>query len=137
MPEAEKIEKDPTKKRFWTLKNIGGLALVAILPVAATWAWDVATNAWKTIRKLEDRVQSLEDEKANNRAIWDSITENKNEAARQREDLRVMQRLFDREFGRSTAPKAVEIPRWEEPKPAPVDPEKLRTMMEQKYPQKK
>lgn len=136
MPE-DAIVKDPTKKRFWTLKNIGGLVLVALLPVAGTWAWDSASGAMKTLRDLDVRIKSLEEEKANNKAIWDAIAENKNEAARQREDLRVMQRLFDREFNRSTAPKAAEPPRWEEPKPAPMDPEKLRTIMEQKYPSKK
>lgn len=136
MPE-DAIVKDPTKKRFWTLRNISGLLLVALLPVAGTWAWNSATNAWSTMKRMDERLKALEEDRANNRAIWDAISENKNEAARQREDLRVMQRLFDREFNRSTAPKAAEPPRWEEPKPVPVDPEKLRTMIEQKYPQKK
>lgn len=139
MPD-EKIEKDVTKKSFWSKKNflavLGGL-IVACLPVLVSWAWDSVSGAMKTIQALDVRIKSLEEEKANNRAIWDAITENKNEAARQREDIRVMQRLFDREFGRSPGPKTAEPPRWEEPKPAPVDPEKLRTMMEQRYPQKK
>jgi len=88
------------------------------------------------MKKLDDRIKTLEEDKANNKAIWDAITDNRNEAARQRDDLRVIQRLFDREFGRSYNPKAAELPKWEDPKPVPVDPEKLRTLMEQKYPQK-
>jgi uncharacterized coiled-coil protein SlyX len=136
MPE-DAIVKDPTKKRFWTPKNVGAYILIALLPVAGTWAWNALTNAWSTMKRMDERLKVLEGDQANNRAIWDAITENKNETARQREDLRVMQRLFDREFERSTAPKASEPPKREEPKPPPVDPEKLRTMMEQRYPQKK
>lgn len=133
----DEIVKDPTKKRFWTLKNIGGLALVAILPVAATWTWNSITTAWQTLKKMDDRIRSLEEDKANNKAIWDAIAENKNELQRQREDLRVMQRLFDREFNRSSGMKPVDPPKWEDPKPVPVDPERLRIQQEQKYPQKK
>jgi hypothetical protein len=86
---------------------------------------------------VHERIKSLEEDKANSRAIWDAIAENRNEAGRQREDLRVMQRLFDREFSRSQGPKAPELPKWEDPKPAPVDPERLRVQQEQRFPSKK
>jgi len=136
MPE-DTIVKDPTKKRFWTLKNIGGLVLLAVLPVAGTWMWNAAATAWQSMKQMDERLKTLEDDRANNKAIWDAIAEDRNEAARQREDLRVMQRLFDREFGRSAGPKAIEPPKWEEPKPAPVDPDRLRVQQEQRFPPKK
>lgn len=136
----EVIEKDVTKKSFWSRRNLFaalGTAVIALIPMLFSWVWDVASENIKAIRELGARIKSLEDEKANNRAIWDAITENKNEAARQREDLRVMQRLFDREFVRSPGPKAAEPSQTQDVKPPPVDPEKFRTMMEQRYPQKK
>jgi len=135
MPE-DTIVRDPTKKRFWTARNIGGLVLVALLPVAGTWSWNAAANAWQTMKRMDERLKTLEEDKANNRAIWDALTENKNESARQREDLRVMQRLFDREFGRTRGVDSG-VPSPEPPSAGPVDPDKLRTMMEQRYPQKK
>jgi len=136
MPE-DTVIRDPSKKRFWTVKNILAALALALLPAVCTWAVGALSDAWKTIKAMDERIKGLEADKANNQAIWDSIAENKNETSRQREDLRVMQRLFDREFDRSPGPKAVEPPRWEEPKPPLTRPEDLRSMMEQKYPSKK
>jgi hypothetical protein len=119
MPEADQIEKALQKSKTW--KWLRTVLTILMLPLLG---W-LGREALKTYSE------------ANNKAIWDAIAENKNEAARHREDIRVMQRLFDREFGRSSGSKAAEPLRWEEPKPAPMDPDKLRTIMEQKYPSKK
>jgi len=138
MPEADQIEKALQKSKVW--KWFRTVLTILMLPLLGWLGREVLktySETVSTLDSLKEKVRDLEKEQANNKAIWDAIAENKNETARLREDIRVMQRLFDREFGRSPGPKAAEPPKWEEPKPPPVDPEKLRTMMEQKYPSKK
>jgi len=138
MADEDKVEKALQKSKVWRwLKTILTLLMLPLLGWLGREALKTYSETISTLDALKEKVRDLEREQANNKAIWDAIAENKNEAARHREDIRVMQRLFDREFGRSSGPKATEPLRWEDPKPAPMDPDKLRTIMEQKYPSKK
>ena len=141
VPGEPEVVKDPTQKTFWRTRNILLLFMTAAVPALTGWAWnrssEAVSNYWDRqkaqearIKAIEDdthqRLKDLEDDKANNKAIWDAITEQRNKVTEQDIELRVIQRLFDREFRRSSLVKPVD-PKVEPPQenpPAPVDPPK-------------
>ena len=142
--ESDKIERDPKKKSFWNLKNIAALVMVAILPAAGGWAWNGITKGYETISNLEERIKHLENDRANNKAIWDAITAARNEIVEIKIETEVNRRLLELGIVPKTqpAPKtAPELP----PSPNPVPPvlrpeqkpftsEEYRSLHEQKFP---
>lgn len=156
-----KVVKDPLKKSFWHLRNIGLIIITAALPALIGWAWNRSSTAItnyfarqkaqdERIKAVEDdtrqRLKDLEDDRANNKAIWDAITEGRNRDTQQDVDLRVLQKLFDREFGRGQStprsaphipkdPTLPETPQGESQKPpSPVKPDQLRLEKEAQHP---
>lgn len=98
MAEETAITKDPQKKRFWTAKNIGGLVFLGVLPLGGSKALDFISHYTTIVERVED----LETEQANNKAIWTAITDMKNTNAERAIEYEVMTRLFDREFARGS-----------------------------------
>ena len=109
MAETETVVKDPTRKRFWTARNILLIITTAILPVAGTGAWDKMASFLASQEALHDQVVAQDallkeiDERLKDKAVWSSMTEIKNEQIRLLIEIKVLQKLFDREFARSDA----------------------------------
>jgi hypothetical protein len=148
------VVKDPTQKSFWRPRNIGLLLMTAILPALTGWAWNRCSEALThyfarqnaqdaRIKAIEDdtrqRLKDLEDDRANNKAIWDAITEGRNRDTEQDIEIRVLKKLFDREFGKQDykLPTAKpEKPVQDQPvnPPVPLKPEQLRLEKEAQHP---
>lgn len=158
MAEETVVVKDPTQKKFWRSRNILLLFMTAATPALVGWAWSRSSEAVSNyfarqraqderIRALEDdtreRLKDLENDHANNKAIWDAITEERNRITEQEIELRVMRKLFDREFGHAARPAqpstTPEPPPAESvlPKPPPVKPDQYRLEKESLNPQQK
>jgi len=141
--ESDKIERDPNKRSFWKLKNIAALALVAVIPAFCGWAWNLVSDAYKTLDTLKDRVKTLEDDRANNKAVWDAMTQTRNDLIKLQIETEVNRRLLEMGLSKHTieSPKTVpdkpatppdpKIPRTEQ---RPLSPEEYRNMLEQKFP---
>lgn len=150
------VTKDPTKKKFWSARNIGGLFILAAMPLAASKVMDFFSNH----SKLIERVDMLEKEQANNKAIWTAITDNKNRMVELEIEHKAGMMAIEKDYKKSTAdllieryldrqlgPKSSEHPAPPPPKPAesapksaqqtPVLPDVLREAYEQQYPVKK
>lgn len=157
MADETLVVKDPTQKKFWRSRNITLLIMTAALPALIGWAWsrssEAVTNYFARQRAQDERIKALEDDTrerlkelendhANNKAIWDAITDEKNRITEQEIELRVMRKLFDREFGhaRPAQPSATPEPPPAEgalPKPPPVKPDQYRLEKELLNPQQK
>ena len=152
MPE-ETVVKDPTKKSFWHTRNILLLVMTAALPALVGWAWNRSSTAITNyfarqsaldvrIKAIEDdtrqRLKDLEDDRANNKAIWDAIADERNRITEQDIELRVMQKLFDREFGRAHGRTSGATPEATEPppvaKPPPIKSDQYRLEKETQHP---
>lgn len=147
------VVKDPTKKKFWTVRNIGGLFILAAMPLAASKVMDFFSNH----SKLIERVDMLEKEQANNKAIWTAITDQKNRMAeieiQHRASMMAIEKdykksatdlLIERYLDRQLGPKPPDVlPNPPKPAPLPnveqkpVNPEQLRNAYEQQYPVQK
>ena len=151
------VIKDPTKKKFWTSRNIAGLFILAVMPLAASKVMDFFSSH----SKLIDRVEALETEQANNKAIWTAITDQKNRMAEIEIDHKAAMHAWEKEYKKSTTdnliekyldrqfgPKPLELPPVLLPPPpktepppkvqqAPIPPEQFRQLYEQQYPVKK
>jgi hypothetical protein len=154
--EAAGVTKDPTKKKFWTGKNIGGLFLLAIMPLAASKVMDF----FSTHAKLVERVAALETEQANNKAIWTAITDQKNRMSEMEIEHRAAMMALEKEYKKSTAdtliekyldrqfgskppapptnppspPKPLDVPNVQQ---KPLVPDQVRETYEQQFPVKK
>jgi hypothetical protein len=167
------VVKDPTKQSFWRFRNIALLVLTAVLPATTGWIYNKSeqsvTNYFnkqksqdERIRILEEdtreRLKELENDHANNKAIWDAIAEERTKQTEQEIELRVLQRIVDHEFRRSimaSRPKPEKEPSTTPgetpaelfpplpvppqplpvPKPAPrIDPDRYRLEQESKFP---
>lgn len=166
------LVKDPTKQSFWRFRNIALLFLTATLPALTGWIYTKSeqsvTNYFnkqksqdERIRALEEdtreRLKELENDHANNKAIWDAITEERNKITEQEIEIRVLQRIVDYELRRSIAgfrpatkepsttpgetpaelpPPPAPVPTPVQiPKPAPkIDPDLYRLERESKFP---
>ena len=167
LPGGEKntaiVVKDPTKPNFWRFRNIALLMMTAILPALTGWIYTKSeqsvTNYFnkqksqdERIRALEEdtqeRLRELENDHANNKAIWEAITDERNRIAEQEIEIRVIQRLFDREFRRASlsgVPPAKEsgvMPVGAQadpaiPRPPAIKPDQYRLEKELKNPQQK
>lgn len=149
------VTKDPTKKKFWSARNIGGLFILAAMPLAASKVMDFFSNH----SKLIERVDMLEKEQANNKAIWTAITDNKNRMVeleiehrsammalekeyKKSTTDRLIERYLDRQYGQKSSESPMQPP--SPPKPAesapksaeqtPLRPDVLREAYEQQYP---
>lgn len=152
------VTKDPTKKKFWSIKNMGGLFLLAAMPLAASKVMDF----FSTHSKLLERVTKLEDEQANNKAIWTAISDQKNRMMQLEVEHRAAMLAWEKEYKKSSADQLIEkyLDRQLGPKPpehpgvppsppkssesapksaqqAPVLPDVLRESYEQQFPVKK
>ena len=139
MPDLEEaIEKKLEKSKFgrW-LRMVGAMIVLPLLGFLARQAW----NTYEAFNGLQDEVQLLKANAANNQAIWNSISENRNRTNELKVEVEVMKRLFDREFARGgnekpSLPKQPDVQRsLEFPKILPpVEPDKFREEQEQKFP---
>jgi hypothetical protein len=124
MAEESGVIKDPSKKKFWTARNIGGLFILAIMPLTTSKVSDF----FSTHSKLVDRVEKLEEEQANNKAIWTAITDQRNRMVEIEIEHKAGMLAIDREFRKSNVDRALEKlldrelgPKTPEPN-LPVDP---------------
>lgn len=107
-PSGEIVVKDPSRKSFWRTRNLVLLILTALLPVVGKSVWDsvseFVTNHKEMRARLERHTEKIDelDERTNNRALWEALTEERNRGISLRVELEVMKRLFDREFARSS-----------------------------------
>lgn len=158
MADEPEVVKDPTKKSFWHFKNIGLIAITAAIPALVGWAWNRSSTAisnfmerekkdQERLFKLEEDVKNLA-EQSNNRAVWDALTEARNRITEQDVELRVMQKLFEREFGRAAPlpkPTVTHVlkdfvlpePMPEVAKPTPLKPDQYRIEKEKLHPVEK
>lgn len=106
MPD-ETVIKDPTKKRFWTVRNIFLLVLTAVLPALAAGAWDRIgrfMDSHDTLRgKIEAQQLLIEDldKRLGDKAVWNAMSEIRNEQVKTAIQVGVLQALFDREVERA------------------------------------
>lgn len=128
MPENDvetKIEKDPSRKKFWRLRNLFLLVLTAFLPVVGKAGWDEVAEHLSDRQALQAKVEVLEgqlqimDERLNDRALWESISALKNDHLKSEVQLGILQKLFDREFARAEpiAQRTAEDPVAKPPNP--------------------
>lgn len=165
MADESEVIKDPTQKKFWRTRNIVLLTMTATLPALCGWAGNTAIEKYTAVREwkhrldarldaadaaVQARLKDLEDDKANNKAIWDAIAEIKNKQIEMEVEHRVAMRLFEREFGRARdkGPSTTAPPKGPDfnvpppdPLPAPpvpkIDPDQYRLQKEQKFPVQK
>lgn len=100
--ETGPITKDPSKAKFWTVRNIGGLLVLAVMSAGAP----TTVDAIKAYHALHDRMGDHEDwrgemeKEINDQAYWDAFADVNNKIRELDVRLRAMTKLFDREFGR-------------------------------------
>ncbi len=100
--ETGPITKDPRRKGFWTVRNIGGLLVLASMSAGAPGTID----AVKAYHALHDRMGDHEDwrgemeKNINDQAYWHAFADVNNKIRELDVRLRAMMKLFDREFGR-------------------------------------
>lgn len=157
------VVKDPTKQSFWRFRNIALLVVTATLPALTGWIYNKSeqsvTNYFnkqksqdERIKTLEEdtreRLRELENDHANNKAIWDAISDEKSRITEQEIEIRVLKRIVDHELHRLTLigrpPKEPsttpgEAPAEQPPIPAQratpkVDPDQYRIEQESKFP---
>lgn len=104
MADETAVVKDPNKKNFWTIKNIAGLFLLAAMPLSASKVFDFFENQ----SKLVERVKALETEQANNKAIWQAITDQRNRMVEIEIEHKAGMLAIDREFRKSNVDRAIE-----------------------------
>ena len=102
--DTDGVVKDPTKKKFWTSRNIAGLFILALMPLAASKIMDFFSSH----SKLIDRVEKLETEQANNKAIWTAITDQRNRMVELEIEHKATMLALDREFRKSNVDRALE-----------------------------
>ncbi len=97
------ITKDPSKKGFWSIRNIGGLVTLAILSAGGPQAVDSVQNYFALHGRMDDhdvwRAQMEMD--VNDKAYWDAFAVIEGKISSLAERIGVLEKLFDREFGRS------------------------------------
>jgi hypothetical protein len=141
----ETVVKDPTKKSFWHFRNILLITMTAGLPAFMGWAWNKSSDAVTAylerqkvqesrIKLLEEKIKrdmdNREEERASDKAIWSAIAEERAQITQQEINIRVLQKLYDREHPvthqpapLSTTPGPTPADQLPEP-PAPVTPPK-------------
>lgn len=155
----ETVVKDPTKKKFWHFRNIVLILLTAGTPALVGWAWNRSSDAvanylerQKTqesrIKLLEEKIkrdiENREEERASDKAIWTAIAEERAQITQQEINIRVLQKLYDREHpvahqpaptGTTPGPTQADPnqPVPQPPKPAPID--QLKNQQKHLFPQ--
>lgn len=92
--------KDPTKRRFWRLKNLLLLLATGAAPFAGTAAWQWASEKTSAFLAYEDRLRVMEANAASSNAVWGAVRELAEKHAAAERQMFVIQKLFDREWGR-------------------------------------
>jgi len=109
--ETGSITKDPSKPRFWTPRNIGGLVMLAALSAGTPKIVESIQN----YHALHDRAEDLEkwrkelEQDVNDKAYWDAFADVNNKIAELDKAIGVLTKLFDREFGRGAGELAARM----------------------------
>lgn len=95
-----KIVENPASKKFWRLKNVIGYLLVLVTPLALIAALKYGHDAVVFFNNLKGEIASIKSAIVSRDAVWTAVSDVSARAAKLEMDIQVINRLFDREFGR-------------------------------------
>jgi hypothetical protein len=107
MADETVVTRDPSKKRFWTAKNIFLLFLTAVVPALGAGIWDKASRFMANHSELQARIEAQQimiaelDKRLGDKAVWNALADARNEQVKTAIQLGVLQALFDREFAKT------------------------------------
>jgi hypothetical protein len=97
---ADEPIKDPTKKSFWRVRNLAWLLFVGIAPLIGHSLWGWAGERIDQFNSLEHRLTEFS--RRDVQAVWAAVSEQKDRLDALSNEMALMNRLFDREWGRGT-----------------------------------
>jgi hypothetical protein len=100
MADALTPVKDPSKNKFWRPRNMVLLVATGVLPLIGTSFWNWATERMESFWSYDKRLRELEANAASEQAVWGAVRDLTTKHAAVEQQMLVIQKLFDREWGR-------------------------------------